>query len=260
MFCRLWVRLECIKLTILGFLQNHINKFEGTWQRRGHSSHQGIVTAISTDTGKCVDFDVLLNICTGCRYWDKQDTTSVRYFAWKLKHNYKPNMMAPCNWQSDREESGMGMQSGSGVFTFWCEWHENTWTSASVLKGGPQEIQKVNSRRKMKSAILTATSQKNRAQAEEKIVKKTGPKGKLLQKRSDAASKEKVDIDCMVCGDSFRNSASREEWVKCISCQKWVHYEYTDALKSYECAQCRDSNWISCWTTFIVSIIKYSAC
>ena len=55
------------KFTILGFLHNHINKFEGTWQRRGPSSHQGIVTAISTDTGMCVDFEVLSNICTGCR-------------------------------------------------------------------------------------------------------------------------------------------------------------------------------------------------
>ena len=31
---------------------------DGTWQRRGHSSHHGVVSAIFTDSGKCVDAEV----------------------------------------------------------------------------------------------------------------------------------------------------------------------------------------------------------
>ena len=40
---------------------------DGTWQKRGHVSHHGIVTAISIDTGKCVDCETLSNICHACR-------------------------------------------------------------------------------------------------------------------------------------------------------------------------------------------------
>lgn len=35
---------------------------DGTWQRRGHASHHGVVTPISVQTGKCVDTEVLSNI------------------------------------------------------------------------------------------------------------------------------------------------------------------------------------------------------
>ncbi|GFO36643.1 forkhead box protein k1 [Plakobranchus ocellatus] len=43
---------------------------DGTWQRRGHASYHGVVTAISVDTGKCLDFEVLSNICKDCKHWE----------------------------------------------------------------------------------------------------------------------------------------------------------------------------------------------
>ena len=42
---------------------------DGTWQRRGHSSHHGVVSAISTDSGKCVDAEVLSNLCKCFPLW-----------------------------------------------------------------------------------------------------------------------------------------------------------------------------------------------
>ena len=44
---------------------------DGSWQRRGHASHNGIVTAISIDTGKCLDILVLSNTCKQCMLWEK---------------------------------------------------------------------------------------------------------------------------------------------------------------------------------------------
>ncbi|GFO14006.1 forkhead box protein k1 [Plakobranchus ocellatus] len=35
---------------------------DGSWQRRGDSSHNGVVTAISVETGKCLDVSVLTNV------------------------------------------------------------------------------------------------------------------------------------------------------------------------------------------------------
>mgnify|MGYP000371403211 CR=1 FL=1 len=39
---------------------------DGTWQRRGHVSHHGVVAATSISTGKVLDVQVLSNYCRGC--------------------------------------------------------------------------------------------------------------------------------------------------------------------------------------------------
>ena len=36
---------------------------DGSWQKRGHASHNGVVTAISLDTKKCLDVEVLSDKC-----------------------------------------------------------------------------------------------------------------------------------------------------------------------------------------------------
>ena len=55
---------------------------DGSWQHRGHASHNGIVTAISTDTGKCLDVEIMTNICKQCFIWKKIEGTS-EYSDWK---------------------------------------------------------------------------------------------------------------------------------------------------------------------------------
>ncbi|XP_077554044.1 uncharacterized protein LOC144168921 [Haemaphysalis longicornis] len=40
--------------------------YDGTWQKRGHKSHNGIGTVVSLDTGLCLDFEVLSNFCLAC--------------------------------------------------------------------------------------------------------------------------------------------------------------------------------------------------
>ncbi|KAH6933276.1 hypothetical protein HPB50_013930 [Hyalomma asiaticum] len=37
--------------------------YDGTWQKQGHKSHNGIGTVVSLDTGLCPDLDILLNFC-----------------------------------------------------------------------------------------------------------------------------------------------------------------------------------------------------
>ena len=64
---------------------------DGTWQKRGFSSHNGVVTAISVDTGKCVDCEVLSNFCKGCQQWDGKDHRSEEYQTWKKEHDCQLN-------------------------------------------------------------------------------------------------------------------------------------------------------------------------
>jgi hypothetical protein len=39
---------------------------DGSWQKRGHTSHNGVVTLTSVDTGKVLDVECLSNYCQGC--------------------------------------------------------------------------------------------------------------------------------------------------------------------------------------------------
>ena len=63
---------------------NTTASFDGTWQRRGYASLNGVVTAISS--GKCVDYDeVLTKHCKSCQIRDhKKDSDS--YNDWVLRH------------------------------------------------------------------------------------------------------------------------------------------------------------------------------
>ena len=47
--------------------------FDDSWQKRGHSSLNGVVTAISN--GKCVDHQILSEYCKGCQVCEMKKGT-----------------------------------------------------------------------------------------------------------------------------------------------------------------------------------------
>ena len=56
---------------------------DGTWQKRGHSSINGCVTALSMDTGKCLDVEVLRKVCHGCQRHENQQGKNK---VWEAEH------------------------------------------------------------------------------------------------------------------------------------------------------------------------------
>ena len=69
---------------------------DGTWQKRGHASHNGIVTVISLDSKKCLDVEVMSDKCTQCQKWKKKESDP-RYEEWKATHNCKINHVGSAN-------------------------------------------------------------------------------------------------------------------------------------------------------------------
>ena len=61
---------------------------DGTWQKRGHASLHGVVTAVSQ--GKCIDMHVMSKFCKGCRIWEKKAGTQ-EYDLWKAEHTCSAN-------------------------------------------------------------------------------------------------------------------------------------------------------------------------
>ena len=63
---------------------------DGTWEKRGYSSHNGVVTAISLDTKKCLDVEVMSDKCQQCLKWSKKQNDP-KYEEWKANHQCKIN-------------------------------------------------------------------------------------------------------------------------------------------------------------------------
>ena len=63
---------------------------DGTWQTRGHVSHNGVVTPISLDKKKCLDVQILSDKCQGCQKWQKK-VSDPKYQEWKANHICKIN-------------------------------------------------------------------------------------------------------------------------------------------------------------------------
>ena len=61
---------------------------DASWQKRGHQSHNGLVTAISG--GKCVDRVVYSKFCKGCDIWSRKKGTA-EYDRWSAQHDCKCN-------------------------------------------------------------------------------------------------------------------------------------------------------------------------
>ena len=61
--------------------------FDGSWQKRGHTSHNGVATAIDVCTGYCVDFELLSNFCITCVKGPKEGDENYEEFM----ENHQPH-------------------------------------------------------------------------------------------------------------------------------------------------------------------------
>ena len=61
---------------------------DGTWRRRGYSSLYGIVTAISTVTGKVIDIEIMSKDCKECTVWRNKEGTQ-EFEDWWEGHQHR---------------------------------------------------------------------------------------------------------------------------------------------------------------------------
>ena len=63
---------------------------DSSWQMQGFSSLNGLVTVISVDSGKCLDFHVKTNNCGACSLWEsRKGTDEYIHFIKKSRMFYK---------------------------------------------------------------------------------------------------------------------------------------------------------------------------
>ena len=85
--------------------------FDGTWQRRGHSSLNGVWAAISITTWKVLDCEVLSRYCKNCAlHIPLKETNPAVYESWKVDHEGKCHL--------NHEGSTSSMESAAAVAVF----------------------------------------------------------------------------------------------------------------------------------------------
>lgn len=79
---------------------------DGSWQKRGHSSLNGLVTAMCD--GRCIDRHVMTKYCKGCKMWEAKKG-SKEYDDWFLHHD------CPVN-----HRKSSGAMEGAGALSIFC--------------------------------------------------------------------------------------------------------------------------------------------
>ena len=69
-------------------VKNITASFDGTWQRRGYASLNGVVGCISQ--GKVVEYELLCKVCPQCKYWHSKQPSD-EYEEWKRYHHCSIN-------------------------------------------------------------------------------------------------------------------------------------------------------------------------
>ena len=100
--------------------------FDGSWQRRGHSSHNGIATVIDLLTGLPLDFEALSNFCHKCTVGPKENEAD--FEVWERKH--APN----CNQNFLGTSNAMEQECAKRIFSRSVDQHKLRYTT--VLSDG----------------------------------------------------------------------------------------------------------------------------
>jgi hypothetical protein len=58
---------------------------DGSWQKRGYSSLNGVITGISPENAKVIDCNVFTKFCKGCSDWANKEQDE-EYMDWKEAH------------------------------------------------------------------------------------------------------------------------------------------------------------------------------
>ncbi|CAN7944596.1 unnamed protein product, partial [Ixodes hexagonus] len=100
--------------------------YDGTWQKRGHTSHFGVGAVIELETGLVLDFSVQSNYCHGCNLGPKKDSNE--YQAWAKSHE------EVCQKNFEGSSNAMQVQAAGDIFSRSVEQHNMQYVT--VLSDG----------------------------------------------------------------------------------------------------------------------------
>ena len=151
--------------------------YDGTWHKRGHSSHVGVGVAIDFDSGLVLDAQVVSNFCNGCLRGPKPDADG--YAEWLVNHRID------CQKNFDGSANAMEAEAAKYIFecaerkrglrytTMLCDGDSKAFTQAN--KSVPYEVVKedcINHVAKRMYKGLDNVKKSNKAKLNRKLTKK----------------------------------------------------------------------------------------
>ena len=104
--------------------------------------------------------------------------------------------------------------------------------SAAVITSSPyKKLLQEKEQKKKSSQKKTSGKGKGKAKGKGK------GKGKRKAPAHDDSSEDE-EWPCLICGEPFVNSKSREMWVQCLQCKNWAHSDCTDESVYFVCPNC----------------------
>ena len=160
---------------------------DGTWQRRGYSSLNGCVAAVSMDNGKVVDIESMSRYCRGCS--DMEETKMkdpIQYDSWKETH--------VCNFNYKGSAGGMEPEGARRIFSRSLKRHKVRYTD--LYGDGDSKSHEIVKNiyrgiivRKLQCVGHVQKRVGNRCLKLKKKIKGLGGRGKLTKRAIDKAAK-----------------------------------------------------------------------
>ena len=108
--------------------------YDGTWHKRGYSSHYGIGIVIEMQTGLVLDYHVMSNYCQGCLKAPKE---AREYQIWERKH------AGVCQKNYDGSAPSMEVEAAKVIFARSLERYNIKYTTM-LCDGDAKSIEKLN--------------------------------------------------------------------------------------------------------------------
>lgn len=94
---------------------------DGTWQRRGFSSNNGVIAALSVDTGKVIDVEAMSKTCKACCLKEHlKNSNPEAYATWRNSHI--------CSFNYSGSAPGMEPEGAKRIFSRSIEHHNMRYT------------------------------------------------------------------------------------------------------------------------------------
>ena len=157
---------------------------DATWQRKGFTSMNGVVTAISVDSGKVLDVSILSKSCKGCvRMKPVEKSDQERYKLWKASHKCSLNYTGSSpNMEKYGAQNIFGRsvdKHGLYYTSFYGDGDSNAFPSVEKIYGPAKEMRKCECVGHYKKGVGT------RLRKLKKKTKGLGGKGRLTDTKID---------------------------------------------------------------------------
>ena len=107
-----------------------------------------------------------------------------------------------------------------------------------------KKVEKKQTEKKTKQKKQICRADKPRGRKPKNARRPIKPTAKQLKvkgsKSNDMVNNSNSDTECLICGELFSKSRPKEQWIQCLECGDWCHYDCTsgESSRGFVCEFC----------------------